>query len=149
MSAGTRTVARNGAGTRTGAGSRTADTAVRGAARGAVRTGTQPRVYGRVNSASLFRWIVLGAMSAAVLAVLVISCAQSHELTRNIRTKEAELKTAQQEYDAMLDKFNATMNDSYVEEYAKELGLQKREASQTEYVTLEGGDVFEFDAQAD
>ncbi len=98
-----------------------------------------------LDHAELIRSICIAAITAITLTLLIISQVRSHELTRDIERTNGMLVALQQDYDAIQADFNSRMSDTAVEEYAiNVLGMQKREYSQTEYISLGTGDVFEF-----
>ena len=130
----------------------------KGSARGASRTADTPvvqntaaqpqkeaKTYAKVNRSALIRIAAVGALMTAAFVMLIVSQVQSHELTRSIAKRQQELAVLDQDYDAMIDKFNTEMSDSAIAEYAaNQIGLQPRDNNQTIYVSLDSGDVFEF-----
>ena len=132
----------NGAVKRTVATARTREVTA-GTAR--ARSDARTEAGKRIGTGVIIRGAALLALAAFVITMLVVSQVQSHELTRSIQEKQAELVELQQQYDIMMDKFNTEMSDSAVEEYAAEhFGMIRCESSQTEYVSLDSDEYFEF-----
>ena len=116
-----------------------------GAAVRAARPATKTDARRRINTGLVIRAVAMGAVMVFFFTMLVISQVSSHELTRSIQEKQNELLTLRQEYDIMMDTFNTEMSDSAIEEYAAEnFGMQRCESSQTEYVSLDSDEYFEF-----
>ena len=93
---------------------------------------------------AVIRWVALGALLSLAVMLLVVSNMENHELTAQIEIANAQLQLKQQDYEAMCVEFDTKMSDAAVEEYAETvLGMQKRENSQTEWISLGSGDVFE------
>ena len=121
------------------------------------RTGAMPRaakqavktdVRTKINPALIIRFVAMGTLAALVITMLVVSQVKSHELTRSIQEKQNALTALQQEYDIMMDTFKTEMSESAIEEYAIDnFGMQKCESSQTEYVSLDSEEHFEFGAE--
>ncbi len=131
--------------TMNGAVRRTADSRTSASrARQAAKTDARPKI----NPALIIRFVAMGSIAAFVITMLVISQVKSHELTRSIQEKQNELVSLRQEYDIMMDTFNTEMSDTAIEEYATDnFGMQKCESSQTEYVSLDSEEHFEFGAE--
>lgn len=92
----------------------------------------------------LARGLAIGIMLVIGVTIFIKGQVQHHELTREIEKASVSLTELEQEYEALKVKFDTKMSDSAVEEYAvNELGMQKRENSQTEYISLNVGSVFE------
>lgn len=89
---------------------------------------------------------VLAVTILFVIAVtmLVSSHVASYELTLDIEKANARLTGLEQDYEALSIKYDTKMSDAVVEERAiNELGMQKRDNSQTNYLTLNVDNVFE------
>lgn len=99
----------------------------------------------------LVRILALGILGVIVLTMMVGSRVDYHELTMEIENANKQLTELEQDYEALRVKFDTKMSDAAVEEYAVTmLGMQKRESSQTEYISLNVGNVFELaDQQSD
>lgn len=93
----------------------------------------------------LARWIAVGMIFTCALAMLISSRMEYHELTQEINSANRQLELLQQDYEGLRVTFETKMSNSAIEEYAADvLGMQKRESSQTEWISLGGGDVFEY-----
>jgi len=105
----------------------------------------------RIARTRLTRILALCIMAVIVVTMLVGSRVDSHELTMEIEKANKQLTELEQDYEALRVKFDTKMSDAAVEEYAvNQLGMQKRENSQTEYISLNVGNVFELaDRQTD
>ncbi len=105
----------------------------------------------RIGRTRLARILALGIFMVIVFTMLIGSRVDYHELTMEIEAASKELTELEQDYEALRVKFDTKMSDAAVEEYAvNELGMQKRESSQTEYISLNVSNVFEFaDQQSD
>ena len=96
----------------------------------------------------LARRLAFGIIAVIAVTVLLKGQVQHLELTREIEEANAELINLEQEYEALKIKFDTKMSDSAVEEYAVSvLGMQKRENSQTDYISLGVDNVFELAGQ--
>lgn len=90
------------------------------------------------------RVLALGILVVIVVTMLISSRVDYHELTMEIDDANKTFTELEQDYEALRVKFDTKMSDAAVEEYAvNELGMQKRENSQTEYISLNVGNVFE------
>jgi|GEM_PF-1664744 len=90
------------------------------------------------------RVLALGILAVIAVTMLINSRVDYHELTMDIDEANKELTELEQDYEALRVKFDTKMSDAAVEEYAvSTLGMQKRENSQTEYISLHVGSVFE------
>ena len=128
--------------------SRTADMPAAGR-NAAEQSKKEVRTYAKVNRGAIVKVGTVGALFAVAIVMLIISQVQSHELTRSIDKRQQEIALIEQDYDAMIDKFNTEMSDSAIAEYAEsQIGLQPRDNNQTIYVSLDSGDVFEFGENA-
>ncbi len=88
--------------------------------------------------------LAIGMFIIIAFAMLIGGRADYLEVTRQIELAKADLTELEQEYEVLKVKFDTKMSDSAVEEYAVNvLGMQKRENSQTEYISLNVGNVFE------
>ena len=105
----------------------------------------------RIARTRLVRILALGILVVIAITMLVGSRVDYHELTMEIEDASKRLTELEQDYEALRVKFDTKMSDAAVEEYAvNELGMQKRENSQTEYISLNVGNVFELsDQQSD
>lgn len=92
--------------------------------------------------------LALCVIAVIAVTVLVSSRVDYHELTMEIEAASRELTDLEQEYEALRLEFDNKMSDTAVEEYAvSQLGMQKRENSQTEYISLDVSNVFEIDGK--
>lgn len=90
------------------------------------------------------RVLALGILAVIAVTMLISSRVDYHELTMEIDSANQTLTELEQDYEALRVKFDTKMSDAAVEEYAvSNLGMQKRENSQTEYISLNVGNVFE------
>ncbi len=90
------------------------------------------------------RVLALGILAVIAVTMLISSRVDYHELTMEIDNANDKLTELEQDYEALRVKFDTKMSDAAVEEYAvSNLGMQKRENSQTEYISLNVGNVFE------
>lgn len=102
----------------------------------------------REASLRLARWLAIGIICVIGITMLVGSRVDYHELVMEIEKANAQLTELEQDYEAMRLEFDNKMSDTAVEEYAVNvLGMQKRENSQTEYISLNVGNVFEIGSQ--
>ncbi len=100
---------------------------------------------GSMDRTSLARFVAMGIIFAVAVGVLLSCQMEQHELMQEISAASAQLEELEQEYLDMSVAFETKMSNSAIEEYAvSELGMQKRENSQTEWVSIGGGDVFEY-----
>jgi len=91
------------------------------------------------------RWVAIGMIFACALAMLISSRMEYHELTQEVNAANRQLELLQHDYEGLRITFETKMSSSAIEEYATDvLGMQKRESSQTEWISLGGGDVFEY-----
>lgn len=91
------------------------------------------------------RWVAIGMIFACALAMLISSRMEYHELTQEVNAANRQLELLQHDYEGLRVTFETKMSNSAIEEYAADvLGMQKRESSQTEWISLGGGDVFEY-----
>lgn len=104
----------------------------------------ESKLVGKTDRANLVQWLVIGIVLIVVVSVLISSRVEHHELTLQIDEASSRLELLKQDYEALRVSFDTKMSDTAVEEYAvKTLGMQKRENSQTEYISLGTGDIFE------
>ena len=97
------------------------------------------------NKAKLGLTILLCAMAIILIFAAVMSSNQHHEMTREIARIEAKIKIAEQDNEAMRLSFEQKMSNHKVEEYARDvLGMRKREHCQTEWISLQDGDIFAY-----
>lgn len=97
--------------------------------------------------ADVIRLIIAVILGLSIITTLVVSSAQNYDLLIEINETEAELMSLEHEYEALMVEFDTKMSNAAVEEYASGvLGMQKRENSQTEWIDLGTGDVFEYTA---
>lgn len=98
----------------------------------------------------LARWIAIGMIFTCALGMLISSRMEYHELTQEVNSANRQLELLQQDYEGLRVTFETKMSNSAIEEYATDvLGMQKRESSQTEWISLGGGDVFEYTGGTD
>lgn len=96
----------------------------------------------------LARILAVGIIFVITITMLVGNRVEYHELTMDIENANSALTELEHEYEALRLEFDNKMSDSAVVEYAvNELGMQKRERSQTEYIRLDVGNVFEIAGQ--
>ena len=89
--------------------------------------------------------IVFGLLLFIALGVMLSCCMQEHEIAHELDVANLQLTELRQDYEALNITFDNEMSSSALEEYATDvLGMQKRENSQTEWITIGGGDVFEY-----
>lgn len=94
----------------------------------------------------LARILACGIAAFIAVAMLISSRVEFHELTLEIDKADKQLVLLEQDYEALRVTFDNKMSDTAVEEYAmSELHMQRRENSQTEYISLGVGDIFEID----
>ena len=92
----------------------------------------------------LVRILAFAIIAVIAITMLVNDRVNYHELTMEIETASKKLIALEQDYEALRLEFDNKMSDTAVEEYAVNvLGMQKRENSQTEYISLNVGNVFE------
>jgi len=92
----------------------------------------------------LVRVLAVAVIAVIAITMLVGNRVDYHELTMEIEEASRTLTELEQDYEALRLEFDNKMSDTAVEEYAVNvLGMQKRENSQTEYISLEVGNVFE------
>ena len=97
------------------------------------------------NKAKLGLTILLCSLAVALIFAMVLSSNQYHEVTRQITDVEHQIKLAQQDNEAMKLTFEQIMTDQAVEQYAHDvLGMRKRESCQTEWISLDDGDLCSF-----
>ncbi|MBE6759383.1 MAG: hypothetical protein E7554_04755 [Ruminococcaceae bacterium] len=102
----------------------------------------------RIARTRLVRILALSILAVIVITMLVSSRVDYHELTMEIESANKQLTELEQDYEALRVKFDTKMSDAAVEEYAvNTLGMQKRENSQTEYISLNVSNVFELSDQ--
>lgn len=89
--------------------------------------------------------VVFGLLLFLALGIMLSCCMQEHEIARELDDANKKLTELQQDYEALNVTFDNEMGSSALEQYAVDvLGMQKRENSQTEWITLGGGDVFAY-----
>lgn len=77
--------------------------------------------------------VLLGAFFVANINYEV----KKNELSTLIAQREAELQTLKNDYDGLMVQYDTKMSDSAIQEYAeKELGMQKRENFQLEWISV-------------
>ena len=92
----------------------------------------------------LARVLAIGIIVVIAITMLVSNRVDYYELTMDIEEANRTLTELEQDYEALRLEFDNKMSDTAVEEYAVNvLGMQKRENSQTEYISLNVGNVFE------
>ncbi len=92
----------------------------------------------------LVRILAFAIIAVIAVTMLVSNRVDYHELTMEIEAASRTLTELEQDYEALRLEFDNKMSDTAVEEYAVNvLGMQKRENSQTEYISLNVGNVFE------
>lgn len=97
--------------------------------------------------AKVIRGVVCVIAALTIITTLVVSSAQNYDLLVEINKTEETLMSLEHEYEALMLEFDTKMSNAAVEEYASTvLGMQKRENSQTEWIDLGTGDVFEYTA---
>lgn len=102
-----------------------------------------PRAF---RALDLKRVAAVGLALSAVALFFTVSVSyqvRENELTSSIEKSEAELTTLKNDYDGLMVRYDTKMSDSAIEEYAKnELGMQKRENFQLEWITVGEQDEF-------
>jgi len=107
-------------------------------------TGKSVSKANSIDRTALARFVALGIICAVAVGALLSCRMEYHEIMQEISAANSELAGLQQEYVDLSVSFESKMSNSAIEDYATDvLGMQKRDRSQTEYVTLGGGDVFE------
>ena len=100
---------------------------------------------GQIDRKSLARGVAIGIIFAVAVGALLSCRMEYHELMQEISAANSTLSELQQDYNDLSVSFETKMSNSAIEEYATDvLGMQKRDNSQTEWVTIGGGDVFEY-----
>lgn len=90
------------------------------------------------------KYVLCTIAAALMFGGLIINQVKFNELTGEIQSANSQMTALTQDYEALRVDFETRMSDSAVEEYVTmNLGMQKRESSQTEWVTLSQGDIFE------
>lgn len=90
------------------------------------------------------------AVCAAMLALCISSRAQISSVHAEIVDAKEAVKTLRQENSRMKTEIEEKSSQKAVEEYAeKVLGMQKLERSQTEYITIDSGNVVEVNDKQD
>lgn len=97
--------------------------------------------YGRFQVAAV---IFAAVLFIVLLAMMVANGQKVNDLTHDIKDKKAEITVLEQDYEVMKIAFESKMSDAAIEQYAiKELGMQRRENYQTEWLSINNSDVFE------
>ncbi len=100
---------------------------------------------GQIDRKQLARGVAIGIIFAVAVGALLSCQVEYHELLQEISAANRNLTELQQDYTDLSVAFESKMSNSAIEEYATDvLGMQKRDNSQTEWVTIGGGDVFEY-----
>ena len=101
----------------------------------------------RAKVQKILNTVVAAVVSAVVIGVVGItltSRAQLNEMNSLINEKQSELQTLQEEYKRLESDLAAKTSAKAVEDYAvNELGMQKIEAHQIQYITVEDSDKVE------
>lgn len=85
--------------------------------------------------------LLLTAVLLSAFVLMLTGRAQLTELEREISQKQQEQYKLEEDYKSLTNDLAAKTSAQSVEEYAeKELGMQAADASQIEYVTVDGGD---------
>lgn len=80
--------------------------------------------------------LVLGVLGT-FLVVNINYEAKKNELSTLIAQREQELQSLKNDYDGLMVEYDTKMSDSAIQEYAeKELGMQKRENFQLEWISV-------------
>lgn len=88
-----------------------------------------------------WKLLITAGMALTVLgAFLVVNInyeAKKNELSTLIAEREAKLQTLRNDYDGLMVEYDTAMSDSAIQEYAEtELGMQKRENFQLEWIEV-------------
>lgn len=87
---------------------------------------------------------VISAMVIGVVGITLTSRAQLNEMNSLINEKQQELDSLQEEYKSLKADLDAKISPNAVMDYAEnELGMQKIEPHQIQYITVEDGDKVE------
>lgn len=96
-----------------------------------------------VRSLNPAQWKLVIAGGAALTVfgaflLMSVNCeAQKNELSTQIAEKEASLQTLKNDYDGLMVEYDTAMSDAAIQEYAEtELGMQKRENFQLEWIEV-------------
>lgn len=91
------------------------------------------------------RWVAVGILFVCAVAMLISSRMEYHELTQEVSAASERLEMLQHDYEGLRVTVDNKMSNSAIEKYAVEtLGMQKREGSQTESISLGSGDFYEY-----
>lgn len=101
-------------------------------------------------NSSQIKLIISAGLALAVVGVFFVASvnceARNNELSTLIAQREAELEALKNDYDGLMVKYDTKMSDSAIQEYAeKELGMQKRENFQLEWISVGEQNDFEND----
>ena len=104
----------------------------------------------RMNQARMALLVLICGTILSLLFSLIVSDAHLHSITQQTAEVEKQIKLIKQDNEAMRRDFEVSMSDAYVENYAVNiLGLRKRESCQTEWITIDTGNVFVYAPKSD
>lgn len=105
------------------------------------------KAFSSLNSSQVKLMITAGLALAVLGAFFVANVSyevRNNELSTLIAKREAELELLKNDYEGLMVQYDTKMSDSAIQEYAeKELGMQKRENFQLEWISVGEQDDFE------
>ena len=107
-------------------------------------------VIKRSQAPAALKAIIVIAVSTVLLAMCLASKAEIASIHAEIITEKENLENLRKENTRMAAAIEEKSSNKAVEEYAeKVLGMQKLERAQTEYITIDGGNVVEVNETED
>lgn len=87
--------------------------------------------------------LFVAVAAVAVIGSMITTRVQLTELNSVMSEKQTELEELQSEYNQLSAQLASKTSAQSVDAYAQEQGMQKAEAGQIEYITVDGGDKVE------
>lgn len=87
--------------------------------------------------------LFVAVIAVAVMGTMITTRVRLTELNSVMNQKQAELVELQSEYKQLSAQLASKTSAQSVDNYAQEQGMQKAEAGQIEYITVDGGDKVE------
>lgn len=94
---------------------------------------------------SMARAVAIGMLLTVAVGALISCQMEYNEIIQEISAVNSTLTELQFEYEDLSMVYETKMNNASIETYATDtLGMQKRDNSITEYITIGNGDVFDY-----
>lgn len=98
------------------------------------------KAFHSLNTSQIKLMVTAGCALAMLGTFFVVNInyeAKKNELSTLIAEREAQLQTLKNDYDGLMVEYDTQMSDAAIQEYAeKELGMQKRENFQLEWISV-------------